>query len=127
MRHAKQQGFTLIEVLVAMAIFGVVAVTLLSQSANQTRLAIGIEDRLIAHWVANNTLTDLQVSGQMPEVGVTESNAVMAGRDWFVTIITSPTPVANVRNVEVKVAPYDVLSGEHGAPITSLIGFTGAP
>ncbi|MEL0028550.1 MAG: prepilin-type N-terminal cleavage/methylation domain-containing protein, partial [Perlucidibaca sp.] len=55
------RGFTLIEVLMALAIFGVVSLMLLGQSRDQVRMAAGLEDRLIAHWVALNTLTLMAV------------------------------------------------------------------
>lgn len=119
------RGFTLIEVLMALAIFGVVSLMLLGQSRDQVRMAAGLEDRLIAHWVALNTLTDLQTIGGLPDTGSSETSTVMAGRDWFVTIRIGTTPAPEVRNAEILVSPYDPVSGEHGQPLTSLIGFIG--
>jgi len=124
-RRRTSRGFTLIEVLVALAIFGVVALTLMTQSREQVRMAASLEDRLIAHWVASNTLTDMQTLGGLPDVGASETSTVMAGRDWFVTMTVGTTPTPEVRNVEIKVSTYDVVSGEHGDPVTSLIGFIG--
>lgn len=118
-----QRGFTLIEVLVALAVFGVVALTLLAQSRELTHQAAGIEDRLLAHWVADNTLTDLQTSPVFPDLGVTDTTAVMAGRDWYVGIRVSPTPSLRVRNIEVTVSPYNPLQDKHGTALVRETGF----
>lgn len=122
-----QRGFTLIEVLAALAVFAVVAMTLLAQSREQIRQAAGVEDRLLAHWVASNTLADLQASPVMPELGRTDTTAVMAGRDWFVTLDTTPTPSLTVRRVEVGVAPYDPLRDSKGQPLVKEVGFVLQP
>lgn len=117
------RGFTLIEVLVALAIFGVVALTLLTTSRDQTRQAAAIEDRLLAHWIALNTLTDLQAGNEYLEVGSTDTTAVMAGRDWFVTIAVSPTPSSSVRHLDISVAPYDPLTTKAGNDLVTEVGF----
>lgn len=117
------QGFTLIEVLVALAIFGIVALTLLTTSRDQTRQAAAIEDRLLAHWVALNTLTDLQAGREFLDVGVTDTTAVMAGRDWFVTIEVSATPSPAVRHLDISVAPYDPVNAKAGNDLVTEVGF----
>lgn len=117
------QGFTLIEVLVALAIFGIVALTLLTTSRDQTRQAAAIEDRLLAHWVALNTLTDLQAGREFLDVGVTDTTAVMAGRDWFVTIEVSATPSPAVRHLDISVAPFDPINSKAGNDLVTEVGF----
>lgn len=124
-RLVSGRGFTLIEVLMALAVFGVVALMLLTHTREQVRMSAGLEDRLLAHWVALNTLTDLQTSGGLPDPGSSETSTVMAGRDWFVTMQVGTTPAAEVRNVEISVSTYDPISGEHGTPVTRLVGFIG--
>ncbi|WP_022955931.1 type II secretion system minor pseudopilin GspI [Perlucidibaca piscinae] len=121
----RQRGFTLIEVLVAMAIFGIVALTLLTHNRDQVRQAASLEDRLLAHWVALNTLTELQTGNSFPDLGKAETSAVMAGRDWFVDYQVQPTPVNDVRNVRIDVSAYDVVSEQKGNVLVSLTGFVG--
>ncbi len=122
MRRA-DRGFTLIEVLVALAIFGIVALTLLTSSRDQTRQAAAIEDRLLAHWIALNTLTDLQASNEYLDIGTTDTTAVMAGRDWFITIAVSSTPSPAVRHLDISVAPYDPIVSKPGNDLVTEVGF----
>ena len=122
MRRA-DHGFTLIEVLVALAIFGIVALTLLTTSRDQTRQASAIEDRLLAHWIALNTLTDLQSGNEFPEIGSTDTTAVMAGRDWFITMDVSATPSPTVRHIDISVAPYDPIASRPGNDLVTEVGF----
>lgn len=125
-KHASgSRGFTLIEVLVAMAIFGIVALTLLTQTREQTRQAGSLEDRLLAHWVATNTLTDLQSAGQLPDVGKTETNTVMAGRDWFIVMTAGTTPSPDVRSMKVQVSSFNPVSGDSGSPLVDVVGYIG--
>lgn len=118
-----ETGFTLIEVLVALAIFGIVALTLLTTSRDQIRQASAVEDRLVAHWVALNTLTDLQAGSEYLEIGSSDSTAVMAGRDWYVSILVSATPSASVRHLDISVAPYDPINARPGSDLVTEVGF----
>lgn len=118
-----EQGFTLIEVLVALAIFGIVALTLLTTSRDQTRQAAAVEDRLLAHWIALNTLTDLQAGSEYLEIGSSDTTAVMAGRDWFITIAVSATPSPAVRHLDISVASYDPIASKPGNDLVTEVGF----
>lgn len=119
----RERGFTLIEVLVAMAIFGVVALTLMAHTQLQIRQAAGLEDRLLAHWVALNALTDMQVSPDFVPLGNSDNTAVLAGRDWFITEQVLSTPADNVHRVEIMVAPFNALTNAKGSNLVSLSGF----
>ncbi|OWK38753.1 putative type II secretion system protein I precursor [Pseudomonas oleovorans subsp. oleovorans] len=54
-----QRGFTLIELLVALAIFALIAASVLTASARSVRTASQLENKTLAMWVADNRLTEL--------------------------------------------------------------------
>ena len=79
------RGFTLLEVMVALAIFAVASVSLLSAQEAQIRTDSKLADKTLAHWAALNRLAELQLQGNFPDIGQGESPARMGDRDWVVT------------------------------------------
>ncbi|MEO0676169.1 MAG: type II secretion system minor pseudopilin GspI, partial [Pseudomonadota bacterium] len=57
----RDQGFTLVEVLVAMAVLAIALTAGLRLINQQTRFASALEDRVFAHWVAMNTMAERQL------------------------------------------------------------------
>lgn len=76
----REDGFTLLEVLLALAIFAVSALTLTSSLGITLRGTAQLRQQQLALWVADNQLIELQLAGtqQPPQDG--EDN--MAGIDW---------------------------------------------
>jgi general secretion pathway protein I len=89
-----ERGFTLLEILAALAIvaIGVAAVTRTVQGSART--AVEAEERTVAAWVAANELAALRLSRQWPAARQTDQRAVMAGRTWHVRrkVVTTPDP-----------------------------------
>ena len=82
-----QRGFTLIEVVIAMAIIALV-VTQLSAAIEQTHFTRGrLEQKTLAHTLVMNRITELQVSDP-PAVGTQDTEAELAGQKWVVNTTT---------------------------------------
>ena len=97
------QGFTLIEVLVAL---GIVAVALLAglQASNAlTRNAQRQADTSLAQLCAQNELVRLRLSNQMPSVGDNSIICQQAGRAFNVQLTVRPTPNPSFRRVDAQV------------------------
>lgn len=126
MRQSTARGFTLLEVLVALAIFAVAAMALLNAGRDQIQGSGHLEDRTFAHWVALNWIAELQTANSLPDVGHGEKRVSMAGHEWRITTTVENTPVNSVRRltVDVSYAPGDF--GEDPPTITSLTAFVGA-
>ncbi len=99
----RQQGFTLIEIMVALA---VVSIALLAGSQAVTALARGAQrqsDVLLAQMCAENELTKIRLSKQMPGVGDSTSTCDQAGKTFNVRLEVRPTPNPSFRRVEALV------------------------
>lgn len=121
------KGFTLLEVLVALAVFSVAAIALMRVSESQLRISQTLEEKTFAHWIALNLITEMQVTKSWPTIGEQTDKVSMASREWKFKIKTQATPVARVRRVEVSVgiAPKDF--SENMEALTVLTGFIERP
>ena len=103
----KQRGFTLVEVLVALAIVAIALTAGLQASAALTRNAQRQSDLLLAQTCAENELIKLRLAKQMPGVGDTPIACEQAGQVFTVALAVRPTPNPNFLRVDAQ-----VLSGE---------------
>jgi len=101
MRPAR--GFTLIEVLVSLGIVAIALVAGLQASAALTTNAQRQTDVLLAHLCAENELTRLRLTRQMPSVGETDTACEQAGQAFTVRLRIAPTPNPNFRRVDAQV------------------------
>lgn len=102
-RPTDARGFTLIEVLAALAVVAF-AVAALWKGLNQG-LAVGqgLPERVVARWVAENRLVRRQVRGDWPEPRSYTGTVEMAGRDWYWREQVTNTDEARLRRVSVQV------------------------
>lgn len=126
-RSVPERGFTLLEVLVATAVFAIAALALLNAQNSQVTTDQRLEEKTFAHWVALNQLADMRLQHAFPDVGEGETTASMAGRDWLVTTKTQGTPSQNVRLVTLSVALKSKEFGEKLPPVSVVTGFLPRP
>lgn len=122
-RRPPARGFTLLEVMVALAIFAIAGLALLKAQNSQITTDQQLQDKTFAHWVALNRLAELRLNKTFPEIGQGDTTALMAGREWLVSTKVQATPSANVRLVIVSVAEKATEFGEKNSPLTQLTGF----
>ena len=79
-----EEGFTLIEVLVALVILAVAAAGLIAAAEAHVDSIRGLEARAAAQWVAENRIIELIVSSD-PEPRLSET-VEMLGQSWTVTL-----------------------------------------
>lgn len=102
-RHALRGGFTLVEMLVALAVFGLSAMALLNLAGENTRSAARVESRTLGGVVADNLVIEALIAPSLSD-GVSNGRTHLAGRDWTWTRTVTPTDVADLQRVEVRVA-----------------------
>ncbi|MFA9203851.1 MAG: type II secretion system minor pseudopilin GspI [Flavobacteriales bacterium] len=97
----KQRGFTLLEVMVALAIFAVAAIALTQAGMSYTYAVSTLSDRSAAHYLLMNEAASLRINRAWPE-GTGERLLEQAGQSWQLRYQTFPTPVLAVRRVELS-------------------------
>ena len=123
----RAEGFTLLEMLIALAVIAVVGLTVSSAVGNVAAQTYTLEQRLVAHWVAENHLARVRLS----RIGTTDAVPTgreterlrMSGRDWRLERDITETSHPWLRRVEVEV--YEVVDGDEIGPLNAVVGFIG--
>lgn len=92
--HSAKNGFTLVEMLVALAVFGLAALALLRLEGATLRNSAILQDRLIGQIVARNIAVEVLTDPQAPAYGATAGVETDTGRNWRWTrnILHAPDP-----------------------------------
>jgi general secretion pathway protein I len=103
MPKGRVTGFTLIEVLVALAVVAIALAAGLQATGALTRSAERQTEQWLAQVCAENELTRLRLARQLPNVGDSTTDCVQAGRTLVVRLSVRPTPNPNFRRVDAVV------------------------
>lgn len=99
-----ESGFTLIEVMVALAILAVVAVAASRASSAYLSSVDVLRTRTLAHFVAQNAAADLRI--QDTWLTANSAQTINAqGRDWQITMTVSQDITPALKKVNIAVAP----------------------
>ena len=118
MKHARQsRGFTLLEVLIALAIVAMSVGALLGTVTSSASNIIYLKEKTLAEWVALNRLTELRIDQHMPTEGKRTGNTVMAGMrwEWQEEVVELPT-VEGLFRIEVRAHPTGEFVDDRRAP-----------
>ncbi len=115
-----QRGFTLLEILVALAVLALAMGAVIKATSDYTVSQAHLRDRTMATWVARNVLADFQVHKEWPSIGEQKDTMEMGGREWDWLARTSQTDEAELRRLDVEVRPAD---SDDSEPLTTLSGF----
>ena len=99
----RAQGFTLIEVMVALAIVAIALAAGARATGALTRNAERQTEVLLAQLCAENELVKMRLSRQMPNVGSASFSCEQGGRVFGGLLDVQPTPNPNMRRVDAKV------------------------
>ena len=122
-RVKRLRGFTLLEVMVALAVIGIGLGAVITEANRNISNAALLEDKTLGHWVAANKVVEMQVTKEWPGAGEQSGDVEMAGRDWYWTVIIIDTPDERVKRMDVEVRTD---SGSE-KPVVKVISYLGQP
>lgn len=96
-------GFTLLELLVALALTAVGLAALWNVLNQGVAVSSALPDRVVAKWVAHNRVVLRQAGGQWPEPQMYRSTEVMAGKTWHWEEEVATTSEPRLRRITVRV------------------------
>jgi type II secretion system protein I len=102
----RRRGFTLLEVLIALAIVAMAAGALLGTLTSSASNVSYLHDKTLAEWVALNRLTEIRIAQSKPSPGKRTGNAEMGGMRWqWEEEITEMPLVKGLFRVDVRARP----------------------
>jgi len=122
-RLRTEPGFTLIEVLVALAVIAIGLVAVLAVAARSGRVDSELQQQTFAAWVASNQLERMRLSPQWPDIGESDGKVTLADEDWEWKATVAKTQDPDLRRVTISVATADAPDDS----VTQLLGFLGRP
>jgi general secretion pathway protein I len=114
MKRRCAAGFTLLEVLVALAVTAIALGAGLRAAGVLTDNADRVSQVIAAQWCADNQLTALRLARVFPGLGDADFSCEQMGQVYRGKLVTRPTPNPNFRRVDAEIADVD------GQPLLSL-------
>ena len=119
----RRNGFTLVEVMVALAVVAIALPALLIALYQQVDSTGYLRDKSLAHMVASNKLTELRILSKARQSLITGKDsgvAQMAEREWYWWLETQATEVQQFARVQIIVARDETLREQ---PLYTLVAF----
>jgi general secretion pathway protein I len=121
-RSERAAGFTLVEVMVALAIAGLSLAAVAASISQMVDAGSAMQERTYASWIAQNKITELRLANVIPEVSTTTGEVEYAALEWAWRATISESGVDNLFRVDVEVS----YAGSDDI-IRTVTGFIGEP
>lgn len=121
---SKSRGFTLLEVMIALLVFGLIATAAAHVGSNYIASYERVRDKTLAGWIADNRINELRLQNNLPSISENSDDLDFGPFRWQVTTAVIGTPEPTMRRIEVTVAKYGNEQFEP-SPVHTLSAFLG--
>ena len=97
------RGFTLVEVLVALAVLAIALAAIMRTMAQAIDTTAALRERGVALWVAQNRLAVRQMRQDWPAADTIDGESEMGGEKCYWREQVSTTPEPKIRRIEITV------------------------
>lgn len=101
--RSAQQGFTLLEMLVALAVFSLAALALVRLQGVTLRTAADLDSKALGQIVARNLMVETQTDPNPPAIGEADGEVENGGRRWRWRRVVKATDDKRLLQVDVTV------------------------
>ena len=120
--RCRHLGFTLLEVLIALAVLAIGMLAVIGAAGSSTRIDSQLRDKTFASWVAMNELTTLRLARSWPQ-DTENGDADMGGQKWHWVATFTKTSDPDLLRVDISVSNAQQPDQE----IAGVTGFMGNP
>ncbi|CAI8202297.1 MAG: Type II secretion system protein I [Glaciecola sp. HTCC2999] len=120
---ARQRGMTLIEVMVALLIFGLAGTAVMKAATENLTSVSQLQDITLATFVANNRLTQLHLEQEWPIRNNQKGDMEIAEVKWYWQQTVTKTQENDLVQVRISVA----VDAEYQQMVTDVVSFFGKP
>ena len=98
-----ERGFTLLEMLVALAVFSLAALALVRLQGVTLRTAADLDSKALGQIVARNLMVEVQTDPLPPSIGEADGDVTNGGRRWHWSRVVKPTDDRRLLQVDLTV------------------------
>jgi general secretion pathway protein I len=99
----RQHGFTLVEVLVALAVLAIALTAVMRTMAQAIDATATLRERNVALWLAQNRLVEHHMRRDWPAADTKDGDTELGGAKWFWREQVSTTPEPAIRRIEITI------------------------
>ncbi len=115
------KGFTLLEVMVALAVIALGMAAVIKTVTATTSNTIHLRDKTFAYWVAQNQIAEIELTTGNPKTGFTDGEEELAGITWHWTRKIEGTADQDTNRIEIHVRKDKDKSAQNYATLITLM------